>query len=174
MNSRWMIAALAGSYALSLQAESLSVTLNAVSAEGIGATLGTVRIEQNQYGVVLTPELSGLQPGIHGFHIHTKPSCEAAEKEGKPSPAEAAGGHWDPQNTGKHGEPWGAGHLGDLPALLVDADGKATQPVLAPRLKSLAEIKGHALMVHQGGDNHNDHPKPLGGGGARVACGVIE
>jgi Cu-Zn family superoxide dismutase len=41
-------------------------------------------------------------------------------------------------------------------------------------LKSLGDIKGLALMVHQGGDNHSDHPQPLGGGGARVACGVIE
>ncbi|WP_313680471.1 superoxide dismutase family protein, partial [Pantoea vagans] len=46
-------------------------------------------------------------------------------------------------------------------------------PVLAPRLKSLKEIKGKALMVHAGGDNHADHPAPLGGGGARYACGVI-
>lgn len=36
------------------------------------------------------------------------------------------------------------------------------------------EVKGHALMVHMGGDNHSDHPAPLGGGGARVACGVID
>jgi Cu-Zn family superoxide dismutase len=27
--------------------------------------------------------------------------------------------------------------------------------------------------VHAGGDNHSDHPAVLGGGGARVACGVI-
>ena len=36
------------------------------------------------------------------------------------------------------------------------------------------DLKGHALMVHEGGDNYSDEPKPLGGGGARVACGVIE
>ncbi|MSE18644.1 superoxide dismutase [Cu-Zn] SodC2, partial [Pantoea agglomerans] len=65
------------------------------------------------------------------------------------------------------------GHLGDLPAVYVDDKGSATYPVLAPRLKSLKEIKGKALMVHVGGDNHADHPKPLGGGGARYACGVI-
>jgi Cu-Zn family superoxide dismutase len=29
-------------------------------------------------------------------------------------------------------------------------------------------------MVHVGGDNYSDKPKPLGGGGARFACGVIE
>mgnify|MGYP006210031799 CR=1 FL=1 len=40
-------------------------------------------------------------------------------------------------------------------------------------LRVIAEIKGHALMVHAGGDNHADMPKPLGGGGDRMACGVI-
>ena len=35
---------------------------------------------------------------------------------------------------------WGDGHLGDLPALFVDAGGSANQPVLAPRLK-VADIQ---------------------------------
>ncbi|MGL5290481.1 MAG: superoxide dismutase family protein, partial [Vibrionaceae bacterium] len=25
-----------------------------------------------------------------------------------------------------------------------------------------------------GGDNHSDHPSPLGGGGDRIICGVIK
>lgn len=29
-------------------------------------------------------------------------------------------------------------------------------------------------MVHAGGDNHSDHPAALGGGGARVSCGIIQ
>jgi Cu-Zn family superoxide dismutase len=28
-------------------------------------------------------------------------------------------------------------------------------------------------MIHAGGDNHADHPAPLGGGGMRIACGVV-
>jgi len=48
----------------------------------------------------------------------------------------------------------------------------ATQPVLALRLK-LSGVSGHALMLHAGGDNHSDHPAPLGGGGAQIACGVM-
>ncbi len=28
-------------------------------------------------------------------------------------------------------------------------------------------------MIHAGGDNYSDTPEKLGGGGARVACGVI-
>ncbi|NES46128.1 superoxide dismutase family protein, partial [Moorena sp. SIO2C4] len=37
----------------------------------------------------------------------------------------------------------------------------------------VADLKGHSLIIHAQGDNYSDIPKPLGGGGARVACGVI-
>lgn len=149
------------------------VTMNAVSATGVGASLGTVTIEETPYGVVFTPSLTGLEPGSHGFHVHEKGSCAPEQKDGKMVPAQAAGGHYDPEKTGQHSLPWGSGHKGDLPALVVDAKGAATMPVLAPRLK-LAELKGKALMIHAGGDNHADHPQPLGGGGARMACAVIK
>ncbi|MGA6100311.1 superoxide dismutase [Cu-Zn] SodC [Stutzerimonas marianensis] len=171
---QWIIAALAGCAVVGANAETLNVQVKAVNAQGVGDGVGTVKIETSEYGLVFRPELSGLEPGTHGFHIHAKGSCQPEDKDGQPVPAGAAGGHWDPQNTGKHGEPWGDGHMGDLPALMVNSDGKANQPVLAPRLKSLGDIKGLALMVHKGGDNHADHPEPLGGGGARVACGLIE
>lgn len=173
--NRWILATLAGCISLPLQAASLNVSINQVNADGVGTELGSVRIEQSLHGLVFSPQLKGLEPGIHGFHIHAKPSCDAAPKDGKNAPAEAAGGHWDPDNTGKHGTPWSdEGHRGDLPALYVNADGSASQPVLAPRLKSLDDIKGRALMLHAGADNHSDHPAPLGGGGARIACGVIK
>nr|WP_314983785.1 superoxide dismutase [Cu-Zn] SodC [uncultured Pantoea sp.] len=155
------------------QAASEQVTIHQVTAEGIGKPLGTVTIDETQYGLQFTPDLQGLQPGIHGFHVHAKGSCEPGESDGKRVAAGAAGGHLDPASSGKHLGPYAEGHLGDLPAVYVDDKGNATYPVLAPRLKSLKEIKGKALMVHVGGDNHADHPKPLGGGGARYACGVI-
>jgi Cu-Zn family superoxide dismutase len=94
-------------------------------------------------------------------------------KDGKATPGLAAGGHFDPAASKHHGLPWGDGHLGDLPALYVDANGAANNPVLAPRLK-MADLKGRALMVHVGGDNHADHPAALGGGGGRMVCGVIQ
>ncbi len=50
--------------------------------------------------------------------------------------AGAAGGHYDPQHTGKHEGPLGAGHLGDLPLLVVNDAGVADQPIIAPRLKN--------------------------------------
>lgn len=158
--------------AASAQAAS-SVAMHIVDAKGIGIDAGSVSLSDTKYGLVLTPALHGLPPGLHGFHVHQNPSCEPKEKDGKMVAALGAGDHFDPAKTGKHGEPWGDGHLGDLPALYVDADGKASQPVLAPRLK-VADLAGHALMLHAGGDNHSDHPAPLGGGGGRIACGVVK
>ncbi|HET6585308.1 MAG TPA: superoxide dismutase [Cu-Zn] SodC, partial [Nannocystaceae bacterium] len=150
----------------------ITVPMHLVDANGVGREVGTVAITQTQYGVVFTPALEGLPPGLHGFHVHEKPDCGPDVKDGKPGAALKAGAHLDPAKTGHHSTPWGDGHLGDLPGLYVDADGKAAYAVLAPRLK-LSDVHGRSLMVHAGGDNHADHPAPLGGGGARVACGVI-
>lgn len=149
------------------------VPMNLVDDKGVGASVGQVTITESKYGLVFTPALQGLAPGIHGFHLHQNPSCEPKEKDGKVMAAGAAGGHYDPAGTNVHGTPWGDGHLGDLPPLYVAADGSAAQPVLAPRLK-LSDLAGRSLMVHAGGDNHADHPAALGGGGTRVSCGVIK
>ncbi|ENM5762449.1 superoxide dismutase family protein [Vibrio mimicus] len=139
-----------------------------------GQPVGTVTLTDSDYGTVFTPQLMGLPAGTHGFHVHANASCETSMKDGKTVLGGAAGGHYDPQNTGKHGHPWtNDNHLGDLPALYVDAQGQANQPVLAPRFK-MADVKGRALMIHAGGDNHSDHPMALGGGGARIVCGVIQ
>ncbi len=152
----------------------ITVPIHLAGPEGQGKDVGNVIISQTLYGLVFTPDLKGLPPGEHGFHIHTSPSCAPMKKDGKMEAAMAAGGHFDPNNSEKHGSPWGTGHLGDLPPLVVDADGRATEPVLVPRLHNLNQLKGHALMIHAGSDNYSDSPKPLGGGGPRIACGVIE
>ncbi len=154
-------------------ADTTTVDMELVTAQG-NKTIGTITLSESDYGLVLTPQIHGLTAGLHGFHIHAKGSCAPSTKDGKTILAGAAGGHYDPDNTGKHGHPWDTGnHKGDLPALYVDHHGNASYPVLAPKL-TLAEVKGKAIMVHVGGDNHSDHPAPLGGGGARMACGVIQ
>jgi len=171
VNRSMALVACLASVAVCHGAES-TVALAIAGTKGKGAPVGTVRLVENRHGLVFYPALSGLPPGQHGFHVHEKPSCGTALRDGKPVPALAAGDHLDPRTTRRHGEPWGEGHLGDLPPLHVAADGTATTPVLAPRLK-LADVVHRSLMVHAGGDNHSDHPAPLGGGGARIACGVI-
>lgn len=150
----------------------VTVELHLLTAEGLGDALGTVGLTDTPYGLLLTPNLSQLEAGFHGFHIHENGSCNPAEKDGVMVAGLAAGGHFDPTETGKHEGPYGEGHLGDLPPLVVDSEGHASLPILAPRLK-VADVKGKALMVHVDGDNYSDEPKKLGGGGARKACGVI-
>ncbi|KTD40415.1 superoxide dismutase family protein [Legionella parisiensis] len=128
-----------------------------------GTSIGKIVFEDSQYGLLIKPQLTGLPPGIRGFHIHQHPDCGDHAKK--------AGAHLDPAKTNKHLGPYGNGHLGDLPVLVVDSNGTANTPTLAPRLKT-QDIKGHAIMVHAGGDNYSDNPT-LGGGGDRIACGKI-
>jgi superoxide dismutase, Cu-Zn family len=154
-------------------AETATATINSISASGVGGPLGTVTFMDSAGGLVITPKLSGLPPGEHGFHIHEKGECGPGMNQGKPAAGFLAAGHYDPAHTKKHLGPLStAGHRGDLPVLVVDGQGNATQAVTAPHL-TVAEIRGRSVMIHAGGDNYSDTPLPLGGGGARIACGVI-
>lgn len=146
-------------------------TVHSVSAQGVGKAIGTIQFKDSPAGLVLMTDLAELPPGPHGFHIHEKGSCDPAEKDGKIGAAIAAGGHFNTNHAPHHGTPL-TGHLGDLPVLNVDAQGQAKLTLVAPRLK-MADVQGLAIMVHAGGDNYSDQPKPLGGGGDRIACGLI-
>lgn len=168
-----MVAASSFSYAAEMN--TVEVKMNEIDAAGKEVAVGTVTLKKTPWGVLFTPNLKNLPAGMHGFHLHEKPDCgKSTSPEGVVVAGGAAGGHWDPKKTGKHEGPYGEGHLGDLPTLYVAADGTATMPVLAPRIKNLRKVHALALMVHAGGDNHSDHPAKLGGGGARIACGVID
>jgi superoxide dismutase, Cu-Zn family len=145
----------------------ISVPMYITAKSGVGKFVGNMHISQTKYGLLFTPQLHDLTPGIHGFHIHQNPSCA--------DNGMSAGGHFDPEKTGKHLGPYNdKGHLGDLPVLYVDSDGSATIPVLAPHLAHLAQIKQRSLMIHDCGDNYSDTPEKLGGGGMRMICGVIK
>jgi Cu-Zn family superoxide dismutase len=127
--------------------------------------LGTIVAKDTKNGLLLMPHLKNLPTGEHGFHVHEHGLCDHVGMD--------AGGHLDPKNTGKHLGPYSQeGHLGDLPALVVDENGFATKAETAPQL-TVKDIKGHSLMIHAGGDNYSDNPKMLGGGGARIACGIV-
>ena len=150
------------------------VEMRSISAQGIGPSLGSVTLSEDKSGgVTFKPSLKGLPAGQRGFHVHEAASCGPGVKDGKPSAGESAGPHWDPDKAAKHGAPKGGGHRGDVPALEVASDGSASKAVTAPRLK-LADLAGKSLMIHAGGDNYSDNPKPNGGGGDRIACGLIK
>jgi len=156
------------------QAASTKASVTMIDANGTGAAIGTLQLADTKNGLLITPELSGLPAGPHGFHVHDKGSCGPGEQNGTKAAGLAAGGHFDPAHHGKHKGPEAMdGHKGDLPVLVVDGSGKANLPVLAPHLK-VRDVKGHAIIIHGGGDNYADDPAPLGGGGARIACALVK
>ena len=159
--------------AYAAKSKPITVTMNLVTADGVGKSVGTITIKEAKDGVTIEPKLKDLPPGEHGFHMHEKGSCEPADKEGKKTAAQAAGGHFDPDGTKAHKGPGGGGHKGDLPKLVVSDKGEAKDKLEVKGL-TLADFQGKSLMIHEGGDNYSDTPKPLGGGGARIACGVVK
>src|SRR6202048_5476803 len=83
-------------------AATATATINSISATGVGGPLGTVTLTDSPDGLVITPKLSGLPPGEHGFHIHDKGDCGPGMNQGKQDAGFAAGRHHDPAHTKMH------------------------------------------------------------------------
>lgn len=154
-----------GCSGLVAQESSKSATVHRLTSQGTAESIGTVSFSDSQHGLLIQPNLSGMQPGPIGLHVHQNPSCAAASDG---APGMGAGSHYDPMGKGTHEGPYGDGHLGDLPVLVVEQDGTVSIPSLAPRL-SLRDLQGRSLMVHAGKDNYGSSP-----GGGRAYCGVIK
>jgi Cu-Zn family superoxide dismutase len=148
------------------------VTLNAVTTAGVGEPVARAELVQAPEGLQIVIVASGVPAGPHGFHVHEIGNCGPKEKDGKLEAAGAAGGHYDPVHSGKHAGPGKGGHRGDLPLLSISSDGLQQRTAFVVPGLTLAEIRGRSLMIHAGGDTYSDEP-PMGGGGARIACGII-
>ena len=151
-------------------AQQITVDVSKISNSGVGEKIGSVVVSEARDGVSLRVNVKGLAIGKRGFHLHEKGDCGPAVKDGQMTAGLAAGDHYDPDHSKSHKGPERAGHKGDL-ALLDGTEKGIDQTVTAPRLK-LSEIRGRSLVIHQGGDNYTDQPEN-GGGGGRVACGVV-
>jgi len=137
-----------------------TATVHKISAEGVGQAIGTITVKDGGHGVMVIPDLTGLSPGPHAFHIHQNGDCGPGEKDGKMVAGLMAGAHYGQgSHDGSHGKP-----KGDLPELTVAEDGTATKPVMSHHLHA-AEMAGRSIMVHAASE--------ADGGGARVACGVF-
>jgi Cu-Zn family superoxide dismutase len=131
-----------------------------------GKQVGKITVREVDGGLSVSVDVRDLPPGMHGAHLHTVGKCEAPDFA-------SAGGHWNPTNM-KHGSmnPQGP-HEGDMPNLMIGADGRGT---LTTRLAggsfdALMDADGAAMVVHAAGDDLKTDPS--GNSGARVACGVL-
>lgn len=55
---------LLGAFSLSVQAASLDVPINLVSADGAPKPIGSVTVSETQYGLLFTPKLTDLPAGV--------------------------------------------------------------------------------------------------------------
>src|SRR5690606_15461430 len=84
MQSYLKFALLAGAIGMTAVARAeVTVPVHQATPQGPGAEVGTVSLADSKYGLVLTPDLKGLPPGVHGFHVHENGSCDAKEQAGK-------------------------------------------------------------------------------------------
>lgn len=128
-------------------------------------SVGKIILKESKYGILIIPNVYKLPAGAHGLHIHENYSCE--------DNGIAAGSHWDPDSNKNHLGPHNDdGHKGDLPVLYIQNNGNGNIITLAPKIKNINELHKKTLIIHEGGDNYTDNPA-LGGGGKRIACGLI-
>jgi Cu-Zn family superoxide dismutase len=164
--------------------------LKAKIIDASGATLGSAKLSfddgtsEVKVDVTLPPALVGF----HGFHIHSTGLCVT------PSFGSAGGHLGEGTTVARH-----RNHDGDLPVLLVNADGHARARFDSDRISfaELADGDGSAFIIHAGPDNYANIPAArysnaggvipapypgtvtdeatlrTGDAGDRIACGVI-
>lgn len=132
--------------------------------------IGTVTLKEGDGAVTVQIKAEGLEPGLHGVHIHEFSKCEGPDFE-------SAGSHFNPEGT-EHGlmHPDGS-HLGDMPNLEVKEDGTVDVELELPGAtlmegeKSLLREDGTSIIIHEGPDD--GVTQPAGNSGKRIVCGKI-
>ncbi|MFT4197815.1 MAG: superoxide dismutase family protein, partial [Pseudoxanthomonas sp.] len=146
-------------------------TASAVLKPTAGSNVaGTLQFMSMDGKVHVTGTLTGLSPGQHGFHIHEKGDCSAAD-------GSSAGGHFNPDHV-DHGQVSATPHhAGDSNNIVADAQGNASVDNLLSDNVHLGggddhDILGKAVIVHADADDYKT--QPTGNAGGRLACGVIQ
>ena len=120
----------------------------------------------------ITFKISGLTPGLHGFHVH-----EFADFS---NGCISAGPHFNPLKK-THGSPTDEErHMGDLGNIEAGSDGVATGEIVDPLIQLVGEfsVVGRSIMIHADPDDLGKGGHALsattGNAGARIACEEIK
>lgn len=127
---------------------------------------GMLELRRDGDRITLSGEITGLTPGLHGFHVHEFGDLRDRE-QGK-----SAGDHFSPDGK-PHGRPEDdERHTGDLGNIEANEDGVAKVEVTDLRIAfdGPHSVIGRALVVHADPDRFT---QPAGDAGDRVAVGVI-
>ncbi|CAB3405230.1 unnamed protein product [Caenorhabditis bovis] len=137
---------------------------------------GTIWLSQKSETdpVHLTGEISGLSPGLHGFHVH--------QYGDSTNGCVSAGPHFNPHGKTHGGPTSEIRHAGDLGNVEAGADGVAKIDIVDSQisLTGLTSVIGRSIVVHAGQDDLGqgvgdkaEESKKTGNAGARAACGVV-
>ncbi|CAN5243750.1 N/A [soil metagenome] len=138
-----------------------------------GADAGTVTVFQGPMGAILRVDGKGWPAGWHAVHLHAVGTCEGTAFT-------SAGGH---VNHMDHPRPHGllnddgGPDLGDLQNVYAAADGSVHADVylatsgLDAKPEDYMDADGLSFVVHANADDYVS--QPIGGAGARIACGVF-
>ncbi|MQL84338.1 hypothetical protein Taro_016842 [Colocasia esculenta] len=138
-------------------------------SEGVG---GTVFFAQEGDGpTTVTGSLSGLKPGLHGFHVHslgdTTNGCMSTGPHFNPSGKE----HGAPEDEHRH--------AGDLGNVTVGEDGTVNFTIVDSQIPLTGpnSVVGRAVVVHAEPDDlgkgGHELSKTTGNAGGRVVCGKL-
>lgn len=128
---------------------------------------GKVTFTSQPDGIKIVANITGLTPGVHGFHIHEFGNCSAPD-------ASSAGGHFNPHKE-LHASPDSPHrHVGDLGNLTADERGNAHYERIDKviTLTGANSIIGKSVIVHADKDDFTT--QPTGNAGGRLSCGVIK
>ena len=112
--------------------------------------------------------LSGLRPGLHGFHVHQSGDLRLG--------CQSACSHYNPTSSSHGGHTGARRHKGDLGNVRAGPTGVCRSIVIAD--VPIDEIFGRMLVVHANPDDlgllpNDEESLRTGNAGKRVACGVI-
>lgn len=148
--------------------EEIEVTMYGTDEE----EMGTATFSEADDGLTIALEAEGLEPGMHGMHIHNAGMCEGPDFS-------SAGDHFNPTDASHGFDHEDGPHAGDLENIEVDEDGTVSTEVPAENVTildeaadtSLLTAEGTALIIHSGEDDYESQPS--GDAGDPVACGVV-
>lgn len=137
-----------------------------------GDNVGTATFTPGNGGVLIHLQLSGLEPGAKGVHLHAVGSCDPETDFG------SAGPHIGDDGSAAHGvlHPQGP-HAGDLPNVYVGQNGGGEAQFYTTRVNfdgvetGLLDSDGSAIILHA--ERDDQFTQPGGTTAGRIACGEL-